>query len=100
MSNLVRPDKLAKYLPSTQGSTVYCIARNRQEIMALADNLNLPRENFRWLHRPEELDGLSSPVVVIFPNWWQRDYSGMEQALIDSDAEVYIIHHGLKPRFR
>lgn len=83
-----------------QKEKIYCIAATRAEIDYLARQAGVALERMRWLHKPSDLDGLQHPKVLIFPNWWRKDYTDMEPALQRVEADIHVINLGPQPRYK
>ena len=66
----------------------------------LARMTGVNQENFHWLANPKDLLGHDEPIVIIMPNWWRHDYSGMEDILNQVNARIFNVYFGRKPNWK
>lgn len=85
---------------ATRDQKIYVIAPDRKSVDDFAYFIRVSTKTLTWLLGPEGLKGTKGALVVILPNWWRRDYTGMEQALVDTEAEIYTVYYGRKPVYK
>lgn len=90
---LVTNQKIERY-------PVLIIAQSAYDAAQFAQIIGLRPQQFKWVTKPEDVQGRISPHVIILPNWWRHDYTGMEEMLQQVRANIKTVHFGRKPKYK